>query len=424
MSSTPIIIKITQNVATVVKVPTLSLPNIFVDGVTITGSGTPASPLIAIGGGGGSGGAAWGSITGSLSSQTDLQSVLSGKVAVNSAITGAIKTKITFDAKGLVVAGADATTADISDSNNKRYITDAQQTVLANTSGTNTGDNAVNSLYSGLVSNATHTGDATGATALTVVKINGVSMAGLATGILKNTTGTGAPSIAVAADFPTLNQNTTGNAANITGTAAIANGGTGQTTAQTAIDALTNVSAATNEYVLTKDTATGHAIFKAAAGGGGGGGTPKVTVLAQSSVAASVTGTTADTTLATYTLPANTLPSNGLLRITTLWSRGAAANAIMALKVKFGGTTISTVNMSAVASNHLQGHNLLWADNSVSAQKYCISSLAAPYSVSNAAIGALTVNTASNVAIDFAIALSNSADTGYLQGYTIEMLTP
>lgn len=35
-------------------------------------------------------------------------------------------------------------------------------------SGTNTGDNATNTLYSGLVSNATHTGDVTGATALTI----------------------------------------------------------------------------------------------------------------------------------------------------------------------------------------------------------------------------------------------------------------
>ncbi len=34
--------------------------------------------------------------------------------------------------------------------------------------GTNTGDNAVNSNYSGLVSNATHTGEVTGATALTL----------------------------------------------------------------------------------------------------------------------------------------------------------------------------------------------------------------------------------------------------------------
>ena len=35
-------------------------------------------------------------------------------------------------------------------------------------SGTNTGDNATNSQYSGLVSNATHTGDVTGSTALTI----------------------------------------------------------------------------------------------------------------------------------------------------------------------------------------------------------------------------------------------------------------
>ena len=42
----------------------------------------------------------------------------------------------------------------------------------------------------------------------------------------------------VAADIPTLNQNTTGTASNVTGTVAIANGGTGQTTAVTAFDAL------------------------------------------------------------------------------------------------------------------------------------------------------------------------------------------
>lgn len=67
-----------------------------------------------------------------------------------------------------------------------------------------------------------------------------------------------------ASDIPTLNQNTTGTAANVTGTVALANGGTGQTTQQAAIDALTDVSGATDEYVLTKDTSTGHALFKAA----------------------------------------------------------------------------------------------------------------------------------------------------------------
>nr|HPM70122.1 hypothetical protein [Smithellaceae bacterium] len=47
----------------------------------------------------------------------------------------------------------------------------------------------------------------------------------------------------------------------------VTQGGTGAATAQAAINTLTAVASATNEHVLTKDTATGNAIFKAAAGG-------------------------------------------------------------------------------------------------------------------------------------------------------------
>jgi len=60
----------------------------------------------------------------------------------------------------------------------------------------------------------------------------------------------------------------TGSFATTLGTVTIAKGGTGQTTAQNAINALTAVSSATNEYVLTKDTGTGNAIWKVSAGGG------------------------------------------------------------------------------------------------------------------------------------------------------------
>jgi len=61
----------------------------------------------------GGGSTTWGSITGTLSSQTDLQTALDGKVDENSAITGATKTKVTYDAKGLVTAGADLSASDI-----------------------------------------------------------------------------------------------------------------------------------------------------------------------------------------------------------------------------------------------------------------------------------------------------------------------
>ena len=75
---------------------------------------------------------------------------LTNLVVKNSAITGATKTKITYDAKGLVTAGADATTADIADSSNKRYVTDANLTVIGNTSNTNTGDETQASILSKL----------------------------------------------------------------------------------------------------------------------------------------------------------------------------------------------------------------------------------------------------------------------------------
>jgi hypothetical protein len=57
--------------------------------------------------------------------------------------------------------------------------------------------------------------------------------------------------------FPTFNQNTTGTAANVTGTVAIANGGTGQTTANSAFNALAPSQASNSgKYLTTNGTDT------------------------------------------------------------------------------------------------------------------------------------------------------------------------
>lgn len=87
-----------------------------------------------------------------------------------------------------------------------------------------------------------------------------------------------------AADVPTLNQNTTGTAANVTGVVAIANGGTGQTTASAAFNALSPVTSTgdliigngansstrlpigANNYVLTSNGTT--AVWAVATGSG------------------------------------------------------------------------------------------------------------------------------------------------------------
>jgi hypothetical protein len=79
--------------------------------------------------------------------------------------------------------------------------------------------------------------------------------AALGTGIVKTTTGTGALTVAVAGDFPTLNQNTTGTASNVTGTVAVANGGTGDT--GTAWSTYTPTVASSSGSITTLGTVTG-----------------------------------------------------------------------------------------------------------------------------------------------------------------------
>ena len=68
----------------------------------------------------------------------------------------------------------------------------------------------------------------------------------------------------VASDIPTLNQNTTGTASNVTGTVAIANGGTGQTTANAAFNALApSQTSNSGKYLTTNGTTTSWATVTA-----------------------------------------------------------------------------------------------------------------------------------------------------------------
>jgi hypothetical protein len=88
--------------------------------------------------------------------------------------------------------------------------------ITGTNSGTNTGDQTIS------ISGDVTASGSTSSLSATVVKINGVELSGLATGILKNTTSTGVPSIAIAADFPTLNQNTTGSSGSVANSLSIA----------------------------------------------------------------------------------------------------------------------------------------------------------------------------------------------------------
>lgn len=138
-------------------------------------------------------------------------------VTTANGVSGSVATATTTPAISLTLGAITPTTV------NSVTLSGSSTPTLAVTgttsvSGANTGDQTnISGNAATVTTNANLTGDVTSVgNATTVVKINGTTMSSLGTGILKNTTATGVPSIAVAGDFPTLNQSTSGNAATVT----------------------------------------------------------------------------------------------------------------------------------------------------------------------------------------------------------------
>ena len=105
-----------------------------------------------------------------------------------------------------------------------------------------------------LVGDVTGSGD-TDEFSTTVVGINGIILSDLPTGLLLNNFGTGQPSIATPADFPILNQDTTGSAGSLSQVLTIGQGGTGGDSANTAINNLLPTQLAhAGEYLTTDGT--------------------------------------------------------------------------------------------------------------------------------------------------------------------------
>lgn len=132
--------------------------------------------------------------------------------------------------------------------------------------------------FAGVISDETGSGKAVFSNSPALVTPSGIVKNDVGLGNVDNTSDVNKPvssagqiALAFKADLispslvtPFLGTPASGVLSNCTGLP-IAGGGTGQATRQAAIDGLTDVSGATDEHVLTKDTTTGNAIFKAAA---------------------------------------------------------------------------------------------------------------------------------------------------------------
>lgn len=166
----------------------------------------------------------------------------------------------------------------------------------------------------------------------------------------------------VAADIPTLNQNTTGTASNVTGVVAIANGGTGATTRQDAMDALAGA-VTSGQYLRGNGTDVVMSAIQAA----------DVPTLNQNTTGSAATLTTGRTISITGDL-AYTSPSfNGSANVTATGTL-ATVNTNVGT---FGSSTnipVVTVNgkglVTAVSTASVQGGAALSNDTSTASNLY------------------------------------------------------
>ncbi len=70
---------------------------------------------------------------------TAAQLALDGKISSNAAITAGTKTKVSYDGKGLIIAGEDATTSDIAEGSNLYYTDSRARSSISFTTNGNTG---------------------------------------------------------------------------------------------------------------------------------------------------------------------------------------------------------------------------------------------------------------------------------------------
>lgn len=142
-------------------------------------------------------------------------------------------------------------------------------------------------------------------------------------------------------------------------------------------------------------------------------------VLARSTAAVSLTGTLAQTDLATITIPAGAMGPNGQVRVSALFSCTNNANNKNAYII-FGGTAFQATNM--VTSDGGEFQRRIVNQNSVSAQVGYTAGVSPGTGVAAGVKTISAVNTANAVTLTLTGLLFNVADTITLESWLVELI--
>jgi len=170
----------------------------------------------------------------------------------------------------------------------------------------------------------------------------------------------------------------------------IANGGTGSTTAQAAMAALKGV------YIL-----------------------------AASSVASStLTGTTAETTLATVVVPANSMGANGRIEIEAVWGFSSGGSpGTRTTRHRFAGNSIHTQACANTVQTYSTNPGI--SNRNATNSQVCRNTAAAgSWGTTVSSIQTFAIDTTSAQNITFTCQLSDAGDSAVLHSYCVKLIVP
>lgn len=150
---------------------------------------------------------------------------------------------------------------------------------------------------------------------------------------------------------------------------------------------------------------------------------PMGSVFAQSAVASSHTGSTAEVALATFTIPANLLGANGRVRLMTIWSRNSGGAGNANYRIRYSGTSgTQYANVALTTGNLSAMHQVMIANrNATNSQVGATTGATGGWGPSGVAPVTSAVDTTAATTLVLQGQLANSGDTVTLESYLLEV---